>query len=163
MTTRPTDERTYSVAATWSTVYTDLKGGDWDEDVKEVADGKGDGTARAALTLKYVYDMMSPICGVDPEDGVLAVLKATQVWRSSLYISPADMATMADNFACHYESFDEPLQDHLDDYYSKLPARYLSDEGRREMKDSICHSSEIWLDDATLGGVWVFNNPDHQR
>lgn len=166
MTDKPTSTETYSVASVWSTVYAELKGGDWDEDVKEVVDGETDPKALAALAMKYAYDTIEAkpggyTCG---DDAVRAVLKATfEHHHNRSHLSPVEVAEMADNFQIRYAEFDEPLSEHLDEYYNNLSPDWLNERGRKQMESEIHKDSEIWLDENQvvdgLPGVWVFSKP----
>lgn len=155
-TAKPTDTTQYSVPVVWSDVYSRLKSGDWDEDVDEVIGDEEDEVAVAARTLKYVHTAVD-----SDEDGVLAVLRAAHKHHNRIFLSPVEVAEMADGLIVGFPDFDVPLTQHLDENYDGLNPDWLNERGRKGMEDEIKKSSEIWIDDDNLPGVWVFTKPGH--
>jgi hypothetical protein len=147
----------------WSAVLSVLQGTDFTEDdVYDVEHRKGKHSPehRAALALHHLIDH-EHIEG--DEDRLRAVLKAANIWRNADVISPADVTTMADHFACYYGSQDDALDDHLREYWNDLPITYLSDHGRKELLSGMRRNDEIWVDEDNITGIHVFARPEVPR
>lgn len=147
---------------TWWSLYEDLKGSPWEaEDLASAVEGIAPVTGQpAAEALKYVYDLAKEWEGpIDPEDGVAAAMNAVYDFAAMNGWAPLWLKEMADHFAVMYESMDDPMQDRLDENYSRMPLEWLGDHGRKELEDEVCgKDSEIWID-GEFPGVWVFNKP----
>lgn len=157
-----TDKTTPLDFDTWMALYEGLKGTLWEgDDLNEVvyrANPDDHTKLPAAEALKYTYNRAKEWEGpVDPEDAVAAVLGATYDFHSSNEWSPLQVGEMADHFAVYYREIEDPLQDRLDEEYSRMPLEWLGDHGRKELENEVCKDSEIWIDEGT--GVWVFNKP----
>lgn len=158
-----TDKTTPFDFDTWWALYDGLKGSPWEAD--DIADcdvwlstGSPSGVP-AAEAMRYVYEAARKWEGpVDPEDAVAAVLNATYEFTACNGWRPVDVKEMADHFAVFYREFEDPLQDRLDEEYSRMPLEWLGDHGRRELEKEICKDSEIWIEEGPPG-VWVFNKP----
>lgn len=158
-----TDNTTAFAFDTWWALYDGLKGTSWeDEDFDLLRFYKNDAapTAPAAEAMQYAYTAARTWEGpVDPEDAVAAVLVATYEFHASNEWTPLRVKEMADHFAVFYRDMDEPLQDRLDDFYSRMDLSWLGDHGRKELEREVRRPSEIWLDGDGPTGVWVFNKP----
>lgn len=157
----------YSVPLFWSRYLSELSGSSWEGDDLDVWRfwHNEPSEARPVIDmLKHVYDTASAWPCVDPEDGVLAVLKAAKRHRNRLFLTPSQVKDMAERFACRYDSLDEPVQDYLDDHHGGLPHTWLSQHGTQQVVASLLKDSEIWLvQEPRLPGVWVFNKPGSGR
>lgn len=143
----PTDTNPYSLPAVWSKTYADMRGTDWDDWTSH---------REVGAALCYAYRRTGS------DDGVLATLMAAHQARNTAFMSPVDVCAAADAFVITYNSFDEPLQDYLDETYNGLRHQHLNEEGRRQMEREICRDSEVWIDNPEkLHGVWVFNKPGY--
>ncbi|MFJ1700457.1 hypothetical protein ACIOHC_36300 [Streptomyces sp. NPDC088252] len=58
-----------------------------------------------------------------------------------------------------YDDFDEAFQNYLDDHYDGIQVRWLNDEGRKALEDGVTRESEIWVEEDSLSGIYVFNKP----
>lgn len=155
-----TDETEISVPAVWSPVLREMRGGGFtDDDVDYFRNAKGELSTHhlAALALKYAYDKMD-----SGDDGPLAALKAASRWKNMIFLTPAEVCTVADNYASYADGWDTVLDEHLREVYDGFPLEGVTDEYREKLKDAIRRDSEIWVDDDNLPGLWVFNNPDHK-
>lgn len=158
-----TDTTPYSVPAVWSRLYNELKGTAWDDydlDPYRYWHNEPADTAPVVNTLKTVYDLAQAWTGVDPEDAVLAVLKAAYRHHGSMFLTPGQVQEMTGKFTIFYAEFDEPLENYLHDYYNDISLDWLNNTGRREIEAGIIRDGEIWIkDEPDLSGVWVFDKP----
>lgn len=150
----------------WWKIYDGLKGSPWEDD--DIADANvwldaGSPDARpAAEAMRYVYDRARAWEGADPEDGVAAALGATYEHAAMNGWAPLWLKEMADHFAVFYKDMDDPLQDRLDDEYSRMPLEWLGDHGREELEKEVRKPSEIWVTEGPAG-VWIFNKPGRSK
>lgn len=165
-----TDEVELSVLATWTHVLNILQGSDWsDEDVLAAFSDDSEPRRLAALAMKYTYDRIENKDHGYGEDGVRATILAARRWKdNTLYLSPADVCTMADHFTARWDDFDQVLDDHLLEYYNDFPLRLVTEEGKRELTSAIRGDGEIWIDETNapvnrnpLPGAWCFANPKY--
>lgn len=157
-----TDDTRYSVPAVWSRLYNELKGSPWeDEDAEAAPRSAGmdpDIPLPAAYALKEVYNLAESWPGADPEDAVLAVLKAAHKHYGTMFLTPGQVKEMAGKFSVFYEDMDEPLEEYLLDHYNGIELEWLNDQGLREIRAQALRDSEIWIyDELNLPGVWVFS------
>ncbi len=170
-----TDESPLSIASVWSPALNRLMRTNWeDADDADVVNGvdeeRREDFRLAALALKYAHDTIGQRSDFndDPEMAVLATVKAARKYRDALWVSPADVCTMADNFVTIYDTVEEPLQEYLDEHHEGIELAWLNDEGIGRITSSMRKDSEIWQDESALTssnlvGVWVFRNPDFAR
>jgi hypothetical protein len=160
-----TDNTTpYDMHAVWVPLFERLKGSPWeDEDVSEAvytADPDDHTKLPAAQALKYAYDKAKDWEGpIDCEDAVNAVLAAASEFHGGYMLTPLQVGEMADHFAIFYKDMADPLQDRLDEEYSRMDLSWLSNYGWGELEKKIKRPSEIWIAGDGLPGVWVFNKP----
>lgn len=149
---------------TWWALFEGLQASPWEED--DIADANiwlpsgSPNAVHAARAMQYVYQQAKEWEGpVDPEGAVAAVLVATYKFHASNTWTPLQVQEMADHFAIYHREMEDPLQDRLDEEYSRMPLEWLSDHGRHELQLEICKDSEIWIDQGGPTGVWVFYKP----
>jgi hypothetical protein len=159
-----TDTTGYSIPATWSVLYHALKGSPWEQE--DLADALcaltlSHDKAPATEALKYVYDQaQSWTLLADPEDAVLAVLKACSEHYKSIFLTPGQVKEMAQNFAAFYADADEQTVEYLRETYNGIPLEWLTEKARQEVDRAAHRPSEIWVgEDEKLSGLWVFNKP----
>lgn len=158
-----TDKTTPLDFDSWWALFGGLKNSPWEDD--DIADSNvwlpagSSNSIPAAEALKYAYEAAQKWEGpVDPEDAVAAVLVATYEFHACNGWRPVDVKEMADHFAVYYREIEDPLQDRLDEEYSRMPLEWLGDHGREELEKEIRRPSEIWVTEGPPG-VWVFNKP----
>jgi hypothetical protein len=164
--TRPlTDSNKFSVPVVWSRLYAELKSTPWeDTDLDNALYNLGLNHEKisATLALKYVYDQAQSWTLADPEDAVLAVLKACSEHHQTLFLTPGQVKEMARNFAVFYPEPDDVLEQHLLEYYNGIPLEWLTEAAREEVEKAAHSPSEIWVgEDEKLAGLWVFNKPSN--
>jgi hypothetical protein len=156
------DDTRYSVPAVWSQYYSELQGTPWDDydlDPYRFWHNDPSDVAPAVNAMKHVYDLAKDWKGADPEDAVLAVLKAAHRYHNSIFLTPNQVKEMAGNFAVVYASMHAPLQDYLDDHYNGISWDWLNTAGQTQIDQAVVRDSEIWVNSEHLPGVWVFNKP----
>lgn len=151
---------------TWWALFAGLKGSPWEAD--DIADcnvwlpGGSPDARPAAEAMSYVYEVALKWEGpIDPEDAVAATLGATYEFAACNGWRPVDLKEMADHFAVFYREIEDPLQNQLDEEYSRMPLEWLGDHGRSELEKEVRKPSEIWVDRQDGSGVWVFTKPRH--
>lgn len=154
----------YSIPVTWSPLYQSLSGTPWEQedlDVYRYWRNNLSHCAPAVDALKTVYDMARDWQGpIDPENAVLAVLKAAHQHRGGIYLSPEDVIGMARRFSVFYTDMDTVLTDYLAEHHNGIPLEWLNSTGREAIESSIKQESEIWIaGERHLPGVWVFDKP----
>jgi hypothetical protein len=161
--TENTDDTRYSVPAVWSRLYHELKGSPWEDhdlDIHRYWHNEPSEHAPAVTTLKHVYDLAKAQWSVDPEDAVLAVLKAAYQHHRTAFLTPGQVKEMARNYSIRYESMDEPLEDELKERSDGIELDWLNDRGIRGLRAAVIREDEIWIEgEPNLSGVWVFNKP----
>lgn len=129
----------------WSASYFDLRDSEWN------AEDAGDSERRKALIEAYRslwYD----------EYAVFAVLRfAVEVFGSNF--SAEEFSTLPANLLAYYRSFDTPAQEFLDERYGGLPLEWLSPSGVKELEEQVYLTSEFWVDDYDIPGIYVFQRP----
>jgi len=145
----------FSVPAVWSVFYHELKGSPWEEeDIDHVVYRKNHDAMGAALALRYVYQMEWK--GVEAEDGVLATLKAAQILHGGTFLTPAQVRQMARNFVIYYRDAQEPVQEYLAEHCGEVRWNWLNEHGQQEIVKAVRRESDIWVESASLTGVFVF-------
>ncbi|MFF7198284.1 hypothetical protein ACFZAM_31815 [Streptomyces sp. NPDC008079] len=142
-----TDTQRYSVPARWSPVLHALHSTAWEAQDIAAADPGEIGRA-----LKYAYDRIG-----HGEDGVRAAMEA--VVQNTTFVSPVELATVADTFQVLYDDWNTPVQDYLDEHHGGIQVQWLNDEGRREIERGVCKDSETWIE--LENGVYVFIRPGY--
>lgn len=155
------DDTRYSVPATWSRFYNELKGTPWDDqelDLYRCWHNDPSDIAPAINTLKHVFDQSKDWKGADQEAAVLAVLVAAHKHYGSIFLTSSQVKEMARNFSVFYADKFEPMQGYLDENHGGLRWDGLTGATQSEVTKAVIGESEIWVEE-TEGGVWVFNKP----
>jgi hypothetical protein len=136
--------------ALWSVTFSALKGTDWDEAAIATF---GPQHKDRAKVLCHVFAMM------ESEDGVLAALKAAWWYVGNTFLSEQDILRVAVGFTAYYDGFQTRLQEHLDENYGKFPAKWVAESALPELRVEMANSSEIWVEEDNLPGLWIFRRP----
>ena len=158
------DTTPYHFDLIWVHLYGELKGTPWEDsdlDVHRFWHNEPSEHAPAVDALKYVHTLLGDRSMVDAEDAVLATLRAAREHHATMLLTPDDVMEMARQLSVFYDSFEQPMDDYLDEYCGEVRWHWLNDHGRKEIEKAVIKDSEIWINDPDLGGVWVFNKPGH--
>lgn len=153
-----TNETSFSAAAVWIQFHKELCGTLWEgEDIDYLVHHRNHDARVAARALKAVYEREWK--GVEAEDGVLAVIKAS-VRHYGAQFTATQFEEMARGFRVRYNDIQEPLDDYLDEECGPVRWHWLNEHGRREVTGFVVTDSEIWVDDVNVSNdVWVFTKP----
>lgn len=159
-----TADDTRIIASTWFGLYTQLKHTQWTDD--DVINAPGDArlpreSLPAAEALKYVYDLAASDWrgAFELNQAPLAVLRAVHLHHGTTHPTPCQVKEMAHHFSAYHADPVEPFQKYLDDHHGEMSWGWLNDEGRRYIEMVVRQDSDIWIQDARMSGLFVFNKP----